>query len=130
MSARYYMVGVSMAGRMLIGPDDGYQAETGRPVCNSTFSALPLSSSRGVRKLPAFVLGTHTLIILPTYIILLPLFSQREREEMMYVVATLMEIEYPLAYIILPAYTTFPYTRLTTHSLPSTAAFLGCLHFC
>jgi hypothetical protein len=25
-------MGVSVADRMLIGPDDGYQAETGRPV--------------------------------------------------------------------------------------------------
>jgi hypothetical protein len=51
-------MGVSVADRMLIGPDDGYQAETGRPV---TFSALPLSSSRGARKQPASVLGTHTM---------------------------------------------------------------------
>jgi hypothetical protein len=32
MAAAYCQMGVSVADRMLIGPDDGYQAETGRPV--------------------------------------------------------------------------------------------------
>ena len=34
---------------LLIGPDDGYQAETGRPVINNTCS--PLYPSCGVHKL-------------------------------------------------------------------------------
>jgi hypothetical protein len=35
------LMGVSVADRMLIGPDDGYQAETGRPV---TRHSLPYRS--------------------------------------------------------------------------------------
>jgi hypothetical protein len=67
MAAAYYLMGVSVADRMLIGPDDDrYQAETGRPVIrrSTLFSALPLSSSRGARKRPASVLGTHTMAII------------------------------------------------------------------
>jgi hypothetical protein len=38
------MVGVSVAARMLTGPDDGYQAETGRPVIRHS---LPYRSHHG-----------------------------------------------------------------------------------